>query len=1338
MSKPARIALYSLGGIVFLVLVVAISALLIARSDWLREKIRAAIVEQAEKATGGRVEIRKFGLKWTGLTADIDGLVIHGSESPDVAPLLAVDHVTIGIRIISLWTRDFRLSRIDVTRPQVHLIIDADGGTNMPRPKVPGRTSTADAILNVKIGRFEVKNGEALVESPGVPPHKVPWSGSGQNLTALATYDRTKDRYSGNVSLAPLHLTLEGYGPLDIEVYANAAMERNRVVVSRAIVKSTTSEIDLTDFTTGSFAAPVLSANYDVNVSAAEAARVLHWKVALFGNLSVKGKAQYISPVNFDVSGAVRGAGLAFGSIRNIRIAGNLTGNQAKATLTGLRVNVLGGEAAGNIELRDYAVYRVNAKISGLGVRELAALGTSHAVPYDGLVSGTVDGTGRISDLSLHGVSDAKAELAIAPAAQGPAVNGQISAHYTGALITNSVSRLEMAHSWVQLPNTRLDVTGTLGSTLTVSLQTKDPDDLLPALNGHALPFSLNNGSAAFAGTVNGALADPHIAGHATVQNAVYEGRLVSSAVADVTASTNGASAANASIVYDGITASGNGSISLTDWATTNASTISGNLTANNVDITHALALSDNKNVEVSGTLSLAGRVSGTLGQPVAGADITLSKGLIYEQPYDSITTHVEFVNADLQTATGNFVSGPKRVSFDVKYPHAGQAFPAGTLQITASSNVMPLNQIALIRQRQPDIEGSAQFKGTGSLRISEDAKKAVHVELVSIDGEGSAAHIGLGGRDLGDSHFSAKTQGTTLTASFDSNAAKAVIKGEARVELTGDDRTTGSVTFSNAGLNALAALIVTEAEAKSLNFDGSAEGQIAFSGPLFTPKQMSVSASLGQFELHPLADAPLSKTIPGFSVHNSGPVKVTYDRSVIRIDQAHFVAPQTDVTMSGSADFSSTSPLNLSLQGEVNLAMVRNFVPDLASSGTLAVSGSVRGSFSTPDLSGHASIRGGEFHYADFTNGLTNATGEIVFSGTRATILSFNADTGGGKFTGTGFASLNSGILSYQFAAKTKDVRLRYPQGISSTSDSDIQIVQNSQRSNISGTITVRRLVFNPQTDAAGTLADMSYNLPTPAAGDNSLANMNLDVLIQTAPDVALQSKVAESIQADASLRLRGTVASPAMLGRVNISQGSVLFFGNKYTISRGSISFFNPTKIDPILDVDLQTKARGVDVTLTVTGPPSHLGMTYRSDPPLEFSDIVALLATGRTPDDPSVALRGNAPTPSFEQLGASTLIGETLATPVAGRLQRFFGVSRIKIDPQLVGLNGNPGARLTVEQQITPDILFTYVTDVSNTSEQLIRAQWDFNPKWSAILAREENGYVGVDFEYKIRFK
>ena len=104
----------------------------------------------------------------------------------------------------------------------------------------------------------------------------------------------------------------------------------------------------------------------------------------------------------------------------------------------------------------------------------------------------------------------------------------------------------------------------------------------------------------------------------------------------------------------------------------------------------------------------------------------------------------------------------------------------------------------------------------------------------------------------------------------------------------------------------------------------------------------------------------------------------------------------------------------------------------------------------------------------------------------------------------------------------------------------------------------------------------------------------------------------------------------------------------------------------------------------------------------------------------------------------MGASALISQAIANPVAGRLQRFFGVSRIKIDPQLQGITGSPQARLTIEQQVTPDILFTYITDVSSTSTQLIRVEWAVNRNWSAILIREENGYVGLDFAYKKRFK
>jgi len=77
-----------------------------------------------------------------------------------------------------------------------------------------------------------------------------------------------------------------------------------------------------------------------------------------------------------------------------------------------------------------------------------------------------------------------------------------------------------------------------------------------------------------------------------------------------------------------------------------------------------------------------------------------------------------------------------------------------------------------------------------------------------------------------------------------------------------------------------------------------------------------------------------------------------------------------------------------------------------------------------------------------------------------------------------------------------------------------------------------------------------------------------------------------------------------------------------------------------------------------------------------------------------------------------------------------------------PELLSLRassaGNPQARLTIEQQVTPAITFTYITDVANASTQVLRVEWAINKNVSAVALREENGYFGLDLFYKKRFK
>jgi translocation and assembly module TamB len=424
---------------------------------------------------------------------------------------------------------------------------------------------------------------------------------------------------------------------------------------------------------------------------------------------------------------------------------------------------------------------------------------------------------------------------------------------------------------------------------------------------------------------------------------------------------------------------------------------------------------------------------------------------------------------------------------------------------------------------------------------------------------------------------------------------------------------------------------------------------------------------------------------------------------------------------------------------GKLDLGFLQDFNKDFVSSGAVTTDATVRGSLSDPQINGRMTFEKAAFNIADVPNGISAASGTVIFTKDRATIQSLSGETGGGQIELSGFASYGGGQLVFRLHARARAVRVRYPEGVSTVANANLNLTGTSDSSMLSGTVTVLRTGINLQSDFSGILAKSAEPVQTPSARQGILGGMSFDVQIETAPDIQLESSLTENLQAEANLRLRGTASNPAVLGRINITQGKLTFFGTKYTLSQGSIAFYNPVKVEPILNIDLETKARGIDITLAVSGPLTKLTLTPRSDPPLQFSEIVALLATGRTPtSDPSLLTQQSAEPQSWQQMGASALLGSAIANPVAGRLQRFFGVSKLRIDPTLSGVQNNPQARLTLEQQVTPAITFTYTTNVTSSNPQVVQVEWAFSKQWSAVALREENGLFGLDFFYKRRFK
>jgi translocation and assembly module TamB len=779
----------------------------------------------------------------------------------------------------------------------------------------------------------------------------------------------------------------------------------------------------------------------------------------------------------------------------------------------------------------------------------------------------------------------------------------------------------------------------------------------------------------------------------------------------------------------------------LSRWKTGDASPISASATLRNADMRDLAALLRTSDLPVTGTLSGSAQVNGTMAAPRAQADLELLKGALRGQPFDRFTAHAGYAANTLTVTGGQLVAGTKQIRLAGSFQHQADHFDTGRLRFDVSSNVMAQEEIRAIAELHPGIKGTLQVAASGQVELHPSAKTAYRIDELHADI--SAKGVQIAGQLLGDAHLTANSQGTSLRAHLDSTVAGSVVTGDGEWRLDGEwlpgSEYPGSATlsFSQVDLARLKPWLATAPGEEAPRFAGSTEGTLRVEGPALNWRAMKAELRIPRFQLGPAPEVDIAAE--ALTIRNSGPIVVRFAGSTVTVESAHLVGRGTDLNVSGRVSTEQKNPLDLRVDGRVDLGFLQDFSKDFVSSGGVTTDATVRGSWSDPQINGRMRFEKAAFNIADVPNGISDASGTVVFTKDRATIQSLSGETGGGKIELSGFASYGGGQLVFRLHANAREVRVRYPEGVSTVASASLNLTGTSDSSMLSGTVTVLRTGINLQSDFSSFLAKSAEPVQTPSARQGLLGGMSFDVQIQTAPDIQLQSSLTENLQAEANLRVRGTASNPAVLGRINITQGKLTFFGTKYTLSQGSIAFYNPVKVEPILNIDLETKARGIDITLAISGPLTKLTLTPRSDPPLQFSEIVALLATGRTPtSDPSLLTQQSSEPQSWQQMGASALLGSAIANPVAGRLQRFFGVSKLRIDPTLSGVQNNPQARLTLEQQVTPAITFTYTTNVTQSNPQVVQVEWAFSSQWSAVALREENGLFGLDFFYKRRFK
>ncbi len=1287
-----------------------------------------------------------------------------------------------------------------VERPRVHLMVDKDGRTNVPVPRHPvaSKQPVVDTLLDLRVREVALTDGLVLLNDRAIPfdmaardvdaeAHYLRATdryGISMALNDLRTkmgaqpearsrlkFDAELGRdvvelkgveFDSGVS-SVLHATgmLTHFAQPQWKFAAHGTLELKQVTVLTATDGFTGGTVDVALDGHSCAVAPIGAGT--------GAARLRSWLGSRFRRLAKPGVGQ--APADRECgsgylivgSAKLHKAGY---EIPNLRLRDVDGAAQMRITPSELLLTEMsgslpeGGSATGTLRISDWLAPAPTARTSQSAVTSHAHLdATVTRIPLRAIMEATeTQGYGDLGfDTAVTGPLVAEWGGPVVNVADTVTVDGRLQLQPTGVQRQGALNNVPMTgdavahydgrrevvniqHVLLQTPGSTTEAHGVLGvnegdplTGLKVDMTVRDLDEfdqLLQTLdfevNGikgrAAIPVVLHGGMV-FHGTVSGPVADLDAKGH--VQGSQVEVKLgtqmdtlLDSVVADAEYSYNeGLIVANSTIERGGAVLNLTGSlrphkeisrrgVATYLWDEGTSVDATGRLA--NAQLADLLQMAgQEEKVAVTGKIAASAQVSGTLGDMDGQGRVSLAKGVAYGEPYDSAVAELAVRGQEIDASKVVLLLHGARIAGEGGYDPS-----TGRLHGHIEGDNLVLSKFRTFAKVSPNTSGTLTVVADANGTMEEPGLKAT----------AKLAEVALEGKPLGDLAAEAHSAGSELFYAVQSKLVGAKIDGAGETQLTGEYETQARVAVSGFDVGTVLALFSPD-EVKAQSSIG---GVVTVSGPLKRPAALSGAAELNDFDVK----------LEGVELKAAEPVRVSLKDGIATLDRVHIVGPDTDMQASGTVQaFGSTDPaggrMNVRASGSVSVALAHTFDPDILSSGRVEFTVAAGGRTGRPSLTGRVKFDNVNASMEGISNGLSSMNGTLVFNEDRLEVENLTAMTGGGQLKIGGFLTYQSGIYA-DLTATGDMVRVRL-NGLSATGNTSLRLQGGPQSLLLSGKVLVTRFGLGPELDFAAFSAAGGVSPPADA---NAASNkVRLDVHVTSSSELDFQNSYAK-LAGTVDLTVRGTVAEPTILGRIEITDGSATFAGTKYELQRGSINFNNPVRIDPTIDMDATARVENYDITVGLQGTMSNLKSTYRSEPPLSEADIFALLALGRTQAE--AQLYQEQQMQSGENSTSSALLGGALNETVSNRIGKLFGGGSVKIDPAFVGTLGNSSARITVQQQVTQQLSMTYATNVNYTAQQLIQAQYDLTPNTAIVLTRDESGVYSVVYKIRRRYK
>ena len=1285
------------------------------RSSWFLDAVSHNAVTRIEQAVGGTVSIEEFRFGDARLAFEITGLKISaGHDASDIA-MVEIPSASAALGWRSLLGGAVVLESLRLQNPVLQVTL-GEGGFALLN-QASGRA--LDSGFTIR--RFELEGGQLVWNGQ---PYALGFQAEG--LQIETTFDPGSQQYRVDAELSEPRVGGEGSAALKgTTVSLSAVADRTGIEISGAEIRGPDLSAQLRGTIRGQ-PHPFAKCVYSLKAALAPLAELVGYgERGLLGSLEVSGEVEWDGSRNSVLySGGFTTADAGADAFQlDLSMAGRFSGNETGMVLADLAGTALGGglEAQAEIDAPWFQPrLSSSGSVSDVALGRIATAAGSSSPAWGGLVDADFELSGTVMR-NLEGSLGLRVQPTTEPS-KIP-VGGASSLRYRS--VDNSFTVEDFS---LETPNVRASGNGLIEVAsggelqLEVDVDSKQAlERILAALGtGVTLPPSAPDGQYSYQGSLDWGpdqLATATMNGDFAIEDFVFGGQRWDHLA------LRGTLARDRLDVLEGRLVDGSGGLRLsgslpllTDGALNLA------ISATAMDASK-LARASGFTLPIEGLLAMEASMTGSQSAPAATSNITVDAPTFFGERFDRLEADLHYTTEGFELRNASLERGQSRLN--VTASMSGQA---GEAQLEMESNSWPLEEFTWAGALVPGITGALRF----DLRATGPPTVTGPLGALELVGTWDVSDLRRNGLEFGN--WSGSVQSERDAESIHLGWMAEVFDGTFRGDATlwrqvGPSSYNGNIEFKSLSTLRLAEFL----DLPSITPQGTLTGKAGFGGVVGSAGTFEMNGTIDQAEvLVPSADGEPQV------LSNVFPLRWGVKDGAVQFDSMVLTGPDTDFRIDGAVGLAGDRSLGVRIDGSVDLGLLEGFTSGLDTTGTSKLGMRIRGTLDDPLLEGSVELIDASISSPGVPVQLSNLNGAITFQGGQGKISRLTATSGGGTVQFSGVTSYRASRFEYRLQAIANDVRLNYPSNISSVIDGDFTWAGIGGQSILNGNVVISRMSTASNLSFADLFSSLQ-NTESSLGNSPSLERLQVNVHVGAVQQLPIETSLVRDVQADFDLDIVGTLANPAVVGEIQIAQGELRMLGTHYRINRGEIRFIESPEAEPVLNVELETRIRDVDLALVLSGPGRNLDLSYRSDPPLPFHDLVDLVAVGKEPTvDPSIASRRRIEQQSLVQTGADNLLSQAISRPVSKRLQRFFGVSRLKVDPQIGGLESNPSARLSTEQQLAEDITLIYSYDLSSAQQQAIRLEWNPDRKWSFIVTRDQNGLIGSDVLYKLRLR